>query len=54
MMPSPPRRTGNAMRFLSVSLKAIWPVSDGRYLCLIIAFLSGCSNSLISGMVLDR
>ena len=53
MMPSPPRQTGNAIRFLSASLKAFWPVSDGRNLCLI-AFSSGCSNSPTSGIVLDR
>ena len=44
IMPSPPRRTGNAIRFMSASFKAFWPVSDGRNLCLI-AFSSGCSNS---------
>ena len=30
MMPSHPKRTGSAIRFLSASLKALQLVSDGR------------------------
>ena len=45
MMPSPPNRTGNAIRSLSVSLKAFWPV---------IAFSTGLSKSPMSGMVFAR
>ena len=53
MMPSPPKRTGNAIRSLSASLKAFWPVRDGKKSCLI-AFSTGLSRSPMSGMVLSR
>ena len=37
VIPSPPRRTGSAMRSLFVSLNAAWPVRDGRNCCLIVS-----------------
>ena len=30
-MPNPSRRTGSTIRFLSASLKELWPMSDGRH-----------------------
>ena len=53
MMPSPPSLTGNAIRSLSASLKAFWPVRDGKKRCLM-AFSTGLSKSPMSGMVLER
>ncbi len=53
MMPSPPNRTGNAIRSLSASLKVFWPVRDGKKRCLT-AFSTGLSKSPMSGMVLAR
>ena len=53
IMPSPPNHTGNAIRSLSASLKAFWPVRDGKKRCLI-AFSTGLSKSPMSGMVLSR
>ena len=48
IMPSPPNRTGNASRSLSASLKAFWPVRDGKKRCLI-AFSTGLSKSPSQG-----
>ena len=53
VMPRPPRRTGKAMSSRSASLKAFWPVREGRKRCQI-ASSKGWKRSLMSTMVLAR
>ena len=52
MIPSPPRRAGNAIRSLILSLKEFWPVNVGR--CFRMVSSSGCKRSLMSEIVRAR
>ena len=53
MIPSPLWHDGKVMRSLSSSLKAFWPVRDGRNCCQIVSS-RGLKRSSRLGMVLER
>ena len=52
-MPRPPSRAGSANKFLSVSLKAFWPVRCGRKTLRMVSS-RGLMSSAMFGVVLAR